>query len=192
MLVRVVPRGMSPEGVTLYIAASVDGYVADAEGGVDWLEEFDGDADDEEDVAGFAAFFETVDCLVIGATTYEQVRGFGEWPYGDTPTYVFTHRDLPRATEAVEFVAGDPAAVVAELRDQYDHVWLVGGAALAQSFLRAREVDTLRLSLVPVLLGDGIPLFAGEYDRQRLRLRDTTTHGSGIVEHHYEVVGGED
>ena len=183
---------MSRTGVTLYIATSVDGYIADAEGGVGWLDEFGEESGDDASGAGFAGFFETVDCLVIGATTYEQVRGFGEWLYGDTPTYVFTHRDLPRATEAVEFVAGDPAAVVAELRDQYDHVWLVGGAALAQSFLRVREVDTLRLSLVPVLLGDGIPLFAGEYDRQRLRLRDTTTHGSGIVEHHYEVLGGED
>jgi dihydrofolate reductase len=178
---------MSRTGVTLYIATSVDGYVADTEGGVGWLDEFG-----EETVAGFGAFFETVDCLVVGSATYEQVRGFGEWPYGDRPTYVFTHRDLPRATEAVEFVAGDPAAVVAELREQYDHVWLVGGAALARSFLRAREIDTLRLSLVPILLGDGIPLFAGEYDRQRLRLRATTTHGSGIVEHHYEVLAGEE
>jgi dihydrofolate reductase len=167
---------MTRTGVTRYIAASVDGYVADSEGGVGWLDEFGEESDDEETVAGFGAFFETVDCLVIGSATDEQVRGFGEWPYDDTPTYVFTHRDLPGATGAVEFVEGDPATVVSDRREQYEHAWLVGGASLAQSFLRAREVDTLRLSFVPVPLGDGIPLFAGEYDRQRLRLRDTTRH----------------
>ncbi|GAB7011545.1 dihydrofolate reductase family protein [Halorubrum trueperi] len=177
---------MSTNDITLYIATSVDGYVADAEGRVDWLEEFQTGPNDE-DVEGFFEFFETVDCLVMGATTYEQVLGFGEWPYEDRPTYVFTHRSLSPATEAVRFVDGEIADLVSELRQQFDHVWVVGGAHLAQSFLREREIDVIRLSFIPILLGDGIPLFSGEYDEQRLRLTDTTTHGSGIVEHHYEV-----
>lgn len=178
---------MTASGITLYIATSVDGYVADADGGVEWLDAFQTGSDDDEDVEGFSEFFETVDCLVLGATTYEQVRSVGEWPYGDTPTYVFTHRDLSPATEAVRFVNGEIADHVPELRRHYDHVWVVGGAHLARSFLREREIDAIRLSLVPLLLGDGIPLFSGGYDEQRLRLVETTTREVGIVEHRYEV-----
>lgn len=178
---------MSTGRITLYIATSLDGYIADAEGSVDWLEEFQTEPDGEEDVEGYTEFFETVDCLVMGATTYEQVLSFGEWPYGDTPTYVFTHRSLSPATEAVQFVNREVTDLVPELRQQYDHVWLVGGAHLAQSFLQEREIDAIRLSFIPILLGDGIPLFSGEYDEQRLKLVDTTILDSGIVEHHYAV-----
>ena len=178
---------MSEDKITLYIAASVDGYIADEEGGVDWLEEFQTESDGDEDVEGFSEFFETVDCLVMGSATYEQVIDFGEWPYGNKPTYVFTHRSLSPATEAVQFVDDEIADLVPEIRQQYNHIWLVGGAQLAQSFLQRREIDVIRLSFIPILLGEGIPLFSGEYDGQRLNLVDTTTHGSGIVEHHYEV-----
>jgi dihydrofolate reductase len=180
-------RSVREDGITLYVATSVDGYVADATGGVDWLEAFQASADDG-DADGFAAFFETVDCLAMGATTYEQVLGFGEWPYGDRPTYVFTHRDLPSATGAVRFVDGDVGAVASDLRRRYDHVWVVGGAHLARSFLRHREVDTVRLSFVPVLLGEGVRLFAGDYDGRRLRLVGTTVRDIGVVEHRYEVL----
>lgn len=179
---------VTTNGITLYIATSVDGYIADVEGSVDWLEEFHSESATDEDVEGFSDFFETVDCLVMGATTYEQVLGFGEWPYGDTPTYVVTHRNLSPATEAVQFVDGGIAELVPELRGQYEHVWVVGGAQLAQAFLQHQELDTLRLSFIPVLLGDGIPLFGGDYEKQRLRLVETSTHDSGIAEHHYEVL----
>jgi dihydrofolate reductase len=172
--------------VTLYVATSVDGYVADEDGGVDWLEEFDGASGD--DVEGFAAFFESVDCLVMGATTYDQVRGFGDWPYGDRPTYVFTHRDLSPATDAVAFVDGRVGDCATALTNRYEHVWLVGGASLARQFLAERAVDDLRLARVPVLLGGGVPLFGGGYDRQRLRLRGTTTRDGGLVEHHSEIL----
>lgn len=169
--------------VTLYIATSVDGYIADEEGSVDWLEEFR-----SEDAGGFSEFFGSVDCLVMGATTYEQVLEFGEWPYGETATYVFTHRDLPPATDAVEFVDDDVATLSQELKRQYEHVWLVGGANLAQSFLREQAIDDLRLFFVPVLLGEGVRLFSGEYTRHRLRLHDSVSEDGGLVEHHYEIV----
>lgn len=179
---------MSASRITLYIATSVDGYIADADGGVDWLEAFQTAPDGDEDVEGFSEFFETVDCLVMGATTYEQVLTFGEWPYSDKPTYVFTNSTLSPATEAVRFVDGEVADHVPTLREQYNHVWVVGGAQLAQSFFQEHEINVLRLSFIPILLGDGIPLFSGEYDQQRLDLVKTTTFDNGIVEHHYEVV----
>jgi dihydrofolate reductase len=174
--------------VTLYIATSVDGYVADEDGAVDWLDQFRSDSEGSEEAGGYAEFFESVDCLVMGATTYQQVLGFGEWPYGETPTYVFTHRELSPATEAVGFVDGDVAAVIEELERRHDHVWLVGGAQLAQSFLREGEIDDLRLFLAPILLGGGIRLFGDGYDRQHLRLVDAASDDSGIVEHRYEFL----
>ncbi|WP_284010509.1 dihydrofolate reductase family protein [Haloarcula pelagica] len=179
---------MSAGKITLYIAASVDGYIADEDGGVAWLSEFE-EAASEDDIEEFTAFFESVDCLVMGATTYEQVLTFGEWPYDDKPTYVFTHRDLSPATDAVEFVDQPVADVSTHLKEQYGHIWLVGGAQLAEAFFHEQEIDALRLSLVPVLLGGGVPLFAGEYDQQSLRLLDTTRREGGIVEHQYVVCG---
>ena len=176
---------MSDGRVTIYIATSVDGYIADEDGSVDWLDavESDGELD-----AAYSAFVDTVDCLAMGARTYEQVLGFGEWPDGDTPTYVFTHRDLEAATEAVEFVEG-VSAHVDDLEHTDEHIWLVGGAALAQSFLRAARIDVLRLAIVPILLGDGVGLFAGEYEPRDLSLLETNVFDNGIVEHAYDVLG---
>jgi dihydrofolate reductase len=177
---------MTEGAIVLYIATSVDGYVATEDGGVKWLKEFESGATDAA-VEDYEAFFASVDALIMGARTYEQVLTFGEWPYEDRPTYVLAHDEHPRATEAITFVDDDVGALAARLRDAYDRVWLVGGAQVAQSFLRERAVDELRLSLVPVLLGSGIPLFERAGEQQRLRLRGTTSHETGIVELRYDV-----
>jgi dihydrofolate reductase len=174
--------------ITLYIATSLDGFVADEEGGVAWLEEFEGGSEDEGGGAGsYEAFFESVDCLVMGSRTYEQVLGFGEWPYGDRPTYVVTNRDLPCATKRVEFVSGEVETIADDLTREYDHVWLVGGTALARSFLDVSRVDEIRLSVVPILLGDGIPLFGNGAGEHGLSLLDSTQYRNGIVELHYAM-----
>lgn len=175
---------MSDTGITLYIAASVDGYIATEDGSVDWLEAFEQDSDEP---GGYEAFYETVDCLVICSRTYEQILGFGEWPYDGKPTYVLTTRDLQRADDAVEFVEGDVEALADRLTDEYGHVWLVGGAELAQAFLRQRLVDQLRLTLAPVLLGDGTRLFEDTDERTTLHHLGTTTHESGLVELRYDL-----
>jgi len=103
----------------------------------------------------------------MGARTYEQVLAFGEWPYDDTPTYVFTRRELSPATDAVEFVDRGVTAVSTALRRRHDHPWLVGGAHLARQCFAEREVDERRLSLVPVLSGDGVPLVSRRDRRVR-------------------------
>ncbi|WP_276258086.1 dihydrofolate reductase family protein [Haloglomus litoreum] len=179
---------MDSEGVTLYVATSVDGYIADADGGVGWLDEIAEDAPADE-VSSYEAFFETVDCLVMGSRTYEQILGFGEWPYGDRPTYVTTGRDLPLATDQVELVDRALAPLVDDLGERHGHVWLVGGAALAQAFLREGLVDELRLALVPTVLGDGIGLFDGETGAHDLTLLDSSRYAAGLVEVRYAVSG---
>lgn len=179
--------------ITLYIAASLDGFVADDSGGVDWLESFEDTHDDGEPGGSYEDFFETVDCLVMGARTYEQVLGFGEWPYGDRPTVVVTHRSLPRANDSVSFYEGDLRPLLDRgVLVEHDHVWLVGGAALARQFLDEGLVDDIRLSVIPTLLGGGISLFGESGTERPLHLAGTTAYENGIVELHYEVHTRED
>lgn len=173
--------------VVLYIATSLDGYVADEDGDVEWLETFEDSYEDGEEGSSYETFFEDVDCLVMGSNTYEQILSFGEWPYEDRRTIVTTQRDLRRANDHVEFFSGEVGGLVRSVTDDYDRIWLVGGAALAQSFLAEGHIDEVRLSIVPVLLGGGIALFGPSSVPRRLHLTDETAFESGIVELHYEV-----
>jgi dihydrofolate reductase len=173
--------------VVLYIAASLDGYIADEDGGIEWLETFEDTYDAGEPGGSFEAFFEGVDCIVVGANTYEQVLGFDAWPYGDTPTVVTTRRDLHRVNESVECYDGAVEELARDVTSEHDLVWLVGGAALARSFLREGAIDEIRLSIIPRLLGDGIELFGGSGIDRALHLTDETAYENGIVELQYEI-----
>jgi dihydrofolate reductase len=101
--------------------------------------------------------------------------------------YVVTGRELPRATEHVETVSRDPGELARELRRRHGHVWLVGGTRLARSVLRAGGVDEIRLTVVPVLLGEGIHLFDGTAGAHDLTLRDAVARAGGLVERQYAV-----
>jgi len=163
--------------VQLYIAMSLDGFIADREGGVAWLEAYGSEGDDH----GYADFMREVGAIAIGATTYEQILGWG-WPYGETPAWVFTHRELeiPQGAD-VRFTDRPPAEVVPELKSETEkNIWLVGGGVLAKQFLDEGLVDELILGLVPELLGEGIPLFPGVRPA-KAELTDATSHPSGIV-----------
>lgn len=178
---------MDEGNVTLYIATSVDGFIATDDGGVAWLEEFPTEVEGDAPASGYDEFFAAVECLVMGSNTYEQVLGFGEWPYEDVPAYVTTRRDLPRASGNVQFCDGDVSELAEDLRDTYEHIWLVGGAQLARSLLQSDQIDELYLSLVPVLLGSGVPLFDTNGHTRPLHLLDSTVYGTGIVEVRYRI-----
>lgn len=179
--------------VTLHMAASLDGFVARKDGRVDWLETADEFAEGETLDQGFAeAFLKTIDCYVMGSRTYEtalnfEAKGFG-WVYGDKPAFVLTHRDLPRVRETVEFYSGDIAELVnRRLRPAFDSIWFAGGGAVAGECLRLGLVDEIRYSILPVLIGDGIPFF-GKFDRDvPLHLAAVKAYKSGMVELRYEV-----
>lgn len=180
--------------VTLHMAASLDGFIARADGRVDWMETSDHFADGEEEMApaAVAAFLATIDCYVMGARTYETALSFERqglgWPYGDTPTFVLTHRDLPRTRGTVELVSGDLRKLFDErLRPRYRSIWVAGGGAVASECLRRGLVDEVRCSLLPVVLGDGIPFF-GPQDRDiALHLLEAKAYRSGMVALHYRV-----
>jgi dihydrofolate reductase len=169
--------------VILYIAASLDGFIADRDGGVGWLDAYQA-AD-----YGYEAFLDTVGTVIMGAATYEQVLTFGPWPYAGKATYVFTHRPLPKADPAnIDLYAGTPAILVHLIRSASDrNIWLVGGARLVAAFLNAGLVDEIRLFVIPTLLGAGIPLFRDITAAPGLDLLDSRPYPNGVVELHYAV-----
>jgi dihydrofolate reductase len=175
-----------PSRVTIHMVSSLDGFVATRDGSVSWLETSD---TYEHGVAGEdpEAFLETIGCFVVGSRTYETALELG-WPYGDVPTFVLSHRALPAARESVRFHAGDPEALVNErLKPTYRSIWVVGGSTVAGDFLRRGLVDDIRLSIAPVVLGDGMPFFDRIRGEQPLHLRDVTAYTNGFVDLWYEV-----
>ena len=114
---------------------------------------------------------------------------FGDWSYGDVPTFVVTHRELPVSKENIRLYTGDLVKLVKEvIPPEYENIWLVGGAALAQEFVRLGLVDEIRLSVIPVLLGNGVSLFGNSGPGSALHLTGVTAFKTGIVELWYDVV----
>ena len=168
--------------VTLHMVSSLDGIIAKKDNSVTWLDD-SGDVY-EKGVSGGNAeeFVKAIDCFVLGARTYEHALQLG-WPYGDTPTVVLTNRELPSTRKSVEFYSGDLNRLVDEvLAPRYGSIWLVGGAMLCQDFLRLGLVDEIRLSIIPVLLGDGLRLFDSSGIETRWQLQDVVAYRNGIVE----------
>ena len=170
--------------IAYYVAASMDGYIADADGGVDWLPQ--GDANDY----GYADFYAGVDALVMGRCTYDQVLRFGEWPYAGKPTYVFTGNPPDDNPHGVEFVGIAPASFVQTVAAQYSGtVWLVGGGNLAEQFRCAGVIDEYLVFVIPVILGRGVPLFGGDAPPTALELIATRAFDDGVVMLHYRRAG---
>jgi dihydrofolate reductase len=165
--------------VTLFIATSLDGYIADTRGSVDWLFH---DAD-----YGYEAFFETVDAIVMGRRTLGQVLGSGPWPYEEKPTMVFGRGRPTDAPSHVELTTDSPTAVLERLEQRgVEHVWLVGGAGLVASFRREDRIDRYVLSVHPILLGGGLRLFGRDLPPAHLHLMSAKPLEAGLVQLTYE------
>ena len=159
---------------SVFIATSLDGYIARADGGIDWLSVVEKPGEDY----GFAAFFATVDTLVMGRGTYDVVRAFPEWPYGDKRVVVLTNRPAePRHGET--FFAGKVTDLALEGR-----VYVDGGNVIGQ-FLAADLVDDMTISIIPIVLGSGIRLFAGGEGEHRLALEGHQAWDTGLVQLRY-------
>jgi dihydrofolate reductase len=179
------------------MVASLDGFVARQDGRVDWLDTPDhfsaGKAMEPEAVE---AFLKSIDCYVMGSRTYEMALGFEDrgsgWPYGDTPTFVLTTRDLPRRRSTIEFYSGDLAELVNErLRPRFPSIWFVGGGIVCSECLRRGLADEIRYSIIPVLIGEGVPFFGNHGGDIPLHLVAVTPYRNGLVELHYEVQGSD-
>lgn len=179
-----------------YAAASLDGFIAEPEEKLEWLTGFEGagyaggeDVGDALD--GAPAFFESIGALVMGSKTYEFMCAHGEWPYGERPSWVLTHRRLEPMAAApdLRFAAGEIAELDAEIKATAAgrDVWVVGGGDLASQYIAAGLLDRVQLTVVPVVLGAGLPLFAQPIERP-LRLLAVEPFASGMAGLTYEVV----
>ena len=181
--------------VTIHMAASLDGFIARKDGQVDWLETSDEFADGESlDPEFVETFLKTIDCYVMGSRTYEtalnfEAKGFG-WSYGDKPTFILTSRDLPRTRDSVKFYSGDLVQFVnGHLRPAFRTIWFVGGGTVSGECLRLGLADEVRYSILPILIGDGVPFFE-KLDRDvALHLAEIKAYKSGMVGLRYEVQG---
>jgi len=170
--------------VTLHMVASLDGFIARKDNTISWMDSL-GDVYEKGVTADGAEVLQSIDCYVLGSRTYEHALQLG-WPYGDTPTVVVTSRELPSTRKSVEFYSGDLKRLVGEvLAPRYGNIWLVGGAILAQSFLRLGLVDEIRLMIAPVLLGDGLHLFGDSGTEQMWQLKNVVAYKDGYVELSY-------
>ena len=182
--------------VTIHMAASLDGFIARKDGRVDWMETSDEYPHGDTMDPGFVEeFLKSIDCYVMGSRTYETALGFEAkglgWAYGDKPVFVLTSRKLPRRRETVECYSGDLVHLVdRRLRPTFRSIWFVGGGAVCGECLRLGLADEVRMSILPVAIGDGIPFF-GKLERDvSLHLAEVKAYTSGIVELRYEVRGG--
>lgn len=160
-----------------YMAASVDGYIADRDGGISWLDAFSG-VD-----AGYDRFIAGVGTVVMGRRTYDQVRTFGAYPYARQRSIVVTHRPIDAAPPGVEAWHNDVPSLIEQLRETEDgqDAWVVGGAAIQAEFITAGGLDSLELFVIPVLLGDGVRMFPPSPHSGPMRLDGASPLGKGMV-----------
>ena len=175
--------------ISVFVATSVDGFIAREDGDVSWLEEFDSMGDGED--GGYANFFSQIDLLVMGRATFEKVLSFGAWPYGEKPVWVAsrTLNTLPEDFVGnVEIINATPAEILQSAPNKgFHHLYLDGGK-LIQSFLKEGLVDELTITRVPILLGKGIPLFGPLEKELRLELIKVTNWQNGFVGEKYRCL----
>jgi dihydrofolate reductase len=161
--------------VVLGLGISLDGYIARPNGAVDFLFM-------PKDYS-MADFFATIDIAVMGRKTFDIARGMGGGSFHSSmKSYVFSHSLPPGERDGLTFVNQSPATVIAQLRKHPGKdIWLMGGGQLARDFLKADLVDELYLGIVPVLLGEGIPLFLSGFPQRDFSLVENKTYSKGLI-----------
>ncbi len=166
---------------SVYIALSVDGYIARPDGGIDWLSVVSVENEDY----GYKEFFSSVDTVVIGRRTYDTALGFSEWPYIGKRCVVLTNTSaLSRNGE--EFASTPPSPLLLRLQAEGSHRVYIDGGVVIRDFLAAGAIDDMTLSVIPILLGAGVRLFESGAGHS-LRLQRAQTFNSGLVQLHYRV-----
>ncbi|SEW54040.1 dihydrofolate reductase family protein [Chitinophaga arvensicola] len=168
----------------VYIAVSLDGYIATRDGKIDWLTGF---PNPENTDYGYADFLATIDTTLMGHHTYKDVLVLSEtFPYPDKTNYVFTRDSIRTDTTFVKFISKDILEFVAQLKKENGRdIWLVGGGQLNGAL--ASLIDEMTIHVIPVVLGDGLPLFGGIAMEKTFRLTGTKTYPNSVLELHYTV-----
>ncbi|OIO54815.1 MAG: dihydrofolate reductase [Alphaproteobacteria bacterium CG_4_10_14_0_2_um_filter_63_37] len=163
--------------VILYIATSLDGFIAGPQRQLDWL------FNDQD--YGYTEFYKGIDTILMGRITYEDILGFGDWPFDGVQTLVFSHT-FHGGGNGVRFTREPPASVVQRLKSQPGkHIWLGGGGKLVADFHKADLIDEMVISIHPIVLGEGIPLFPPTGIRRDFKLLGVEGFDSGLVQMRY-------
>jgi dihydrofolate reductase len=172
-----------------FIATSLDGFIADSRGRIDWLNQANSRVPAGED-CGFSAYFAAIDVMVMGRNTFEQVRQFAEWPYGTKPVYVLSRSltQLPTATpDTVELTSLPPLGLAETLRDRgFNHAYVDGGQVI-QVFLAAGLLSDITITSIPVVLGAGVPLFGHVDAAIWLTLVHSKAYPFGFVQTTFQI-----
>lgn len=171
--------------VILYIAMSLDGYIADPKGGVEWL---GGQDAASEDMGSYPEFIQTVDTVIMGWKTYHQVTtelSPDQWVYSGMKSYIITHQKLA-ATEDIEYTEQPLEELIADLKKQEGkHIWICGGASIVGQLIEENLIDRYHITVIPTLLGDGIRLFEKSHKELKLKLIGTQSY-NGMTDLIYE------
>ncbi len=172
------------------MVSSLDGFIAKKDNSISW---FETSSNYDKGVASEnpEEFLKKIDCYVMGARTYEHALALSKnygWAYGDTPTIVVTSRNLPVERPNVELYSGDLNTLVNErLKTNYKNVWVAGGAMITKDFILLQLADEIRLTVLPIILGDGMPFFDHIGKELALDLKDVTAYKNGMVELYYVI-----
>jgi len=168
--------------VTAYIATSVDGYIARSDGSLDWLEKLPGTPAEY----GFTDHYANIDAIILGRNTYETIINFPQWPYSDKRVIVLSNTKTGPVNFA-KIYSGDLNKLLSNLfSDGIKHIWVDGGKTIT-SFLEQQLVDRLVISIIPVILGSGIPLFGKIKQEINSKLIASQSYNSGLVQNTYEI-----
>ena len=170
------------------MVSSLDGFIDKKDRSVDWMrstDEYEKGLELTDEI--IQQFLAGIDCYLMGSKTYERAVELG-WPYGDTPVVVLTKRDLHSNRPSVRFYSGDLKALVQELKSQYKGIWMVGGSQLTKECLNNKLADGIVLSILPIILGDGLLFFDFIGQEIHLHLKDATAYRDGMVELSYDII----
>ena len=171
----------------IYIATSLDGYIAKKDGGIDWLTDI---PNPEGSDFGFGEFLKCIDAIVMGRNTFELVLTFNEWPY-NKPVFVLseTLHSLPENLEGkAEISKGDPESIVKEMNSRGHINLYIDGGKTIQGFLKQGLIDEMIITRIPVLLGDGIPLFGFLSAEQKFKHVGTDIFNNALVRSCYKRI----
>jgi len=175
---------MIMSNVILYIATSLDGYIAKMDHDISWLSHVEVKGEDY----GYQQFFDGVSAVIMGNSSFQVIKDFADWPYADKRCFVASHSPDITPNDSVTFIT-DPAATIKQLKVSAEgNIWLLGGANLADSLLRLDLVDELILSTIPILLGNGIRLFNAPLPELGVTLLSSQSYPSGLIQTHYRII----
>lgn len=174
--------------VSVFIAASVDGYIAREDNSIDWLENHSANPDQDY---GYHEFINSIDAILMGRNTFDVVKDLKDWSTNGMPIFVLTHHSMTLQLgkyKNVQLIQGKPSEVISELEDRgINHIYIDGGKTITE-FLSESLVDEMIITRIPTLLGKGIPLFGWMENEIKLELISTIDFKDGLVQNKYKVL----